>query len=48
MLGNSSEFQSENIKGSGYGGLHVTNKGTLNDDQNCMFEEAYVDTVCVV
>ena len=48
MLENSSEFKSENSEGSGYGGIHVTNQGSLNNEKNWVFEEAYVDKVFVV
>ena len=48
ILGNSSELNTENSKGSEFGGLHVTNQGTLNNDKKWVFEEPHVDTFCAV
>ena len=48
MWGNSSEFKSENGEGSGYGGIHVRNKVILNDEKMWVFEEPYVNIVCMV
>ena len=48
MLDESQELKPENGEGSGFGGLHVRNNVTLNGQTNCVFEEAYADTLCGV
>ena len=48
LWGDSSELKLEKNKGSGFYGLHVRNKLTLNDENKCVFEESHVDTVSVV
>ena len=46
MLNDSPELRKG--EGPGYGGLHVRNQVTFNGNKMCVFEEAYVDTLCAV
>ena len=48
MLDDSPELKSENYEGSGSISLHIRNQVIFNDNKNCVFDRAYVDTVCVV